>query len=183
MRALGQRVPVSKLVVLVVFAFLVSVPAAHAVLGNSAQPLTGAWVLDAGSAARPAHLECAGTTADGRIVLRNAGDEAAILFFASGESQVLAPGEELAVEEDAAAVIGTHQCVCKCTCTAADGSTEGISFPCDSNTGPDPCPASNGSGCLFADADKEGTLSGCKRWYIPIRPPAPAPAPGQPAGG
>ena len=168
------RAPVSKPAVLVVFALLVSVSAAFA--GSSAQPLTGAWVLDAESTARPALLECGGMTADGRVVVRNAGGEAAILFFASGESRVLAPGEELAVEENDAVAIGTHKCVCKCTCTAADGTTQSISFACDSNTGPDPCPASNGSGCLFSDATKEGTLSGCTRFYIPISP-APAPTP------
>ncbi len=122
-------------------------------------------------AAREAQLECTAAARAGErpgLMVRNAGPYEAVLFFANGQEQTLAPGERITLSAEAAA-LSTHRCVCSCTCSG-EGFSQKISFPCDASTGPDTCPSADGSACfVFVGTDlKEGTLSGCKRAYVPV---------------
>jgi hypothetical protein len=166
----------TRITVIAVFATLVltsavfAAKAPHNPLSSSA-PLVATWVFD-GSRSVPIQLECAGTreTENGPVVVvRNTSGLDAFLVFKDGTSRLLAPDQELELVGEAAAT-STNKCVCKCTCSGADGS-QSITFDCASSTGPDQCPTSNGSNCMYFDSNNKlhtGTLSGCTRWYIPI---------------
>ena len=123
-----------------------------------------------------AQLECGGSGED--LTLKNAGKNTAALFFADGDVVFLSPGDTARISDVA---VGTHKCVCKCTCSG-EGFSQGFSFACPGSSSTaaisttptpapaDPCASSDGSGCIVnVNGDlKEGTASGCKRWYIPV---------------
>ncbi|HWM92919.1 MAG TPA: hypothetical protein VN493_19305 [Thermoanaerobaculia bacterium] len=113
---------------------------------------------------RTANLQCAGATAGERsgVVLRNGGQHAATLFFSDGSELVLEPGHEVTLSEAAAS---THKCACQCTCSSGTDFSQKLTFDCPAGG----CAGENGSACVvFVGTElKEGTLSGCRKVYIP----------------
>lgn len=77
----------------------------------------------------------------------------------------------------------THHCECACNCDIP-GLAEVYQFttPCDTTTGPDPCPTINGSACQLdiGGQKRVGTASGCIRIFVPNSPPPPPPPPPPP---
>jgi hypothetical protein len=119
---------------------------------------------------KAANLQCASSATSATsgdrsgVVLRNGSPNPVMLSFSDGSRLLLEPGQDVTLSEE---VASSHKCACQCTCSGT-GFSETITFDCPSGG----CAGENGSACLVLVGSpptaKEGTLSGCKKIYIPI---------------
>jgi hypothetical protein len=116
---------------------------------------------------KAANLECASSATSATsgersgVVLRNGSPNPVMLSFSDGSNLLLEPGQDVTLSAE---VASTHKCACQCTCSGT-GFSQKLTFDCPSGG----CAGENGSACMvFVGTElKEGTLSECRKVYIP----------------